>query len=107
MAYQSLGELEQLAMLAVLRLGQGAYGTTIREHIEEQTGRPISIGSLYKALERLEGKGLVTSQLGEPTSARGGRAKKCIEVTCQGRVVLDQALKPLQHLSSGFTTALA
>ena len=107
MAHNTLGELERLTMLAVLGLGQGAYGTSIRTHIEAETGKSVSIGSLYKALERLEEKGYVASQMGEPTSERGGRAKKFVVVTGQGRVVLGQTLKPLQQLAAGFAISVA
>src|SRR4029434_3381352 len=68
-----LGSLEQIVMLAVLRLGTNAYGITVRREIEEQTGREISIGAVYATLERLEAKGYVSSFTGETEAERGGR----------------------------------
>src|ERR1044071_3738370 len=64
---ERLGSLEQLLLLALLRLGDDAYGVPIRDEIEERTGRVISPGAIYTALDRLETRGLVRSRLGEPT----------------------------------------
>ena len=72
----SLGELEHLILLAILRLGTKAYGVPILADIEAQTGRSLNPGSIYPTLERLERKGLVSSQLGAVTPTRGGRAKR-------------------------------
>jgi PadR family transcriptional regulator, regulatory protein PadR len=80
----NLGGLELTVMLAVLRLGEDAYGVPISREIERQTGREVALGSVYAALERLQGKGLVSSRLGEPTAARGGRAKRYFRATSQG-----------------------
>ena len=71
----SLGDFEQLVLLALLRLGDDAYGVPIREEIQERAGRVVSLGSVYKTLERLEVKGYVSSFVGEPTNERGGRRK--------------------------------
>lgn len=79
-----LSDFELIAMLAVLRLGDSAYGVPIAREIEEQTKREVKLGSIYATLERLEEKGFVTSQLGEPTRERGGRAKRYFQVTRQG-----------------------
>jgi PadR family transcriptional regulator, regulatory protein PadR len=80
----NLGGLELTVMLALLRLGEDAYGVPISREIERQTGREVALGSVYAALERLQGKGLVSSRLGEPTAARGGRAKRYFRATSQG-----------------------
>lgn len=79
-----LSEFELIAMLAVLRLGDNAYGVPIAGEIEEHTKREVKLGSIYAALERLEEKGFVVSELGEPTRERGGRAKRYFHVTRQG-----------------------
>jgi DNA-binding PadR family transcriptional regulator len=79
-----LSEFELIVMLAVLRLGDNAYGVPIACEIEGHTKREAKLGSIYAALERLEEKGFVTSQLGEPTRERGGRAKRYFHVTRQG-----------------------
>src|SRR5437588_3947716 len=79
-----LGGLELTVMLALLRLGEDAYGVPISREIEQQSGREVALGSVYAALERLQEKGLVSSNLGEPTAERGGRAKRYFRVTTKG-----------------------
>ena len=71
-----LGELEQIVLLALIRLCDNAYGVPIRQDIERRTKRDLSIAALYRTLERLEEKGFVSSTLGDPTPERGGRAKR-------------------------------
>jgi len=80
----SLGEFEQIVLLAILRLDDGAYGTAIRQEISACTGRDPAPGALYTALERLEEKALVTSAFGDPTPQRGGRAKRYFRVSAEG-----------------------
>jgi PadR family transcriptional regulator, regulatory protein PadR len=75
-----LGELEQIVLLAVLRLGDDAYGVPIGTEIEQRTGRSLTVGALYRTLDRLEAKGYVTSSFGDPTPERGGRAKRYFKV---------------------------
>jgi len=72
----SLGEFEQIVLLAILRLGENAYGVTIRAEIAAHTKRKPVPGALYTTLDRMEEKGLVVSRLGDPTPQRGGRAKR-------------------------------
>jgi DNA-binding PadR family transcriptional regulator len=84
MSRDLVGGFELLVLLAVIRVADDAYGVTIAEAIEESTGRDVLLGSVYAALERLEQKGLVTSSLGEPTAARGGRAKRYFQATSSG-----------------------
>jgi PadR family transcriptional regulator, regulatory protein PadR len=81
----SLGEFEQVVLLAILRLSDEAYGVSIRAEIECCTNRRISPGALYTTLERLERKGLVDVRSGDPTPQRGGRAKRFYKVTKKGR----------------------
>jgi PadR family transcriptional regulator PadR len=76
-----LGNFELMVILALIRLGDNAYGVPISEELEKRTGRDVAIGSVYAALERLEDKGFVTSELGEATPERGGRAKRYFRVT--------------------------
>lgn len=71
-----LGEFEIVVLSTLQRLGDNAYGMTIRRAIDERTGRSVSIGAIYATLRRLERKGFVASRLGEPTAERGGRAKR-------------------------------
>jgi PadR family transcriptional regulator PadR len=77
---EHLGEFEQIVLLAVLRLGEDAYGVPIRSEIERRTGRPLTVGALYRTLDRLENKGYVNSWFSDPTPERGGRSKRYFRV---------------------------
>jgi DNA-binding PadR family transcriptional regulator len=79
-----LGEFEYFLLTAAVRLGEGAYGAAIRQEIEDTTSRRCSIGALYTTLDRLETKGLLKTWMGDPTAARGGRAKRMVRVTAKG-----------------------
>jgi PadR family transcriptional regulator PadR len=102
----NLGGFEQLVLLAVLRLGPGAYGARIREEIEDRTGRSCSLGALYTTLDRLEEKGFVSSRLGESTPERGGRAKKYFKIEAAGSVALKQAYDATQKMIAGLEPTL-
>ena len=97
----NLGEFEQLILLAILRLGDGAYGVTIRAELSDRAERIIAPGALYTALVRLEAKGLITSRMGEPTPQRGGRAKRYVTVTTAGMQALSRALQAVERLLDG------
>src|SRR5580692_7978335 len=86
-----LGELEQLVMLAVMRLDEDAYAVSIRDQIEARTGIDLGRGSVYVTLARLERKGFLRSAFGEPTPERGGKAKRCFALTPAGTGALAQA----------------
>ena len=96
-----LGEFEQLLLFAVLNLGDEAYGVELRKGIEERTGRRISPGAVYTAMDRLEAKGLVKSWLGDDTPARGGRRRKFFEVTPSGATQLLGSYTALQSMADG------
>jgi PadR family transcriptional regulator, regulatory protein PadR len=96
-----LGGLELTVMLALVRLGEDAYGVPISREIERQTGREVALGSVYAALERLQGKGLVSSCLGEPTTARGGKAKKYFRATPKGLREVRETRSALMNLWRG------
>jgi PadR family transcriptional regulator PadR len=96
-----LGSFELIVMLALMRLGRDAYGVPIAREIEEATSRDVAIGSVYATLARLEAKGLVTSNLGEPTSERGGRAKRYFTVTGKGEREVRQTQRALATLWAG------
>jgi PadR family transcriptional regulator PadR len=81
---EHLGELEQIVLLAVLRVGEDAYGVPIRLEIERRTERSLTVGALYRTLDRLEAKGYVTSWFGDPTPERGGRSKRYFKVRPAG-----------------------
>jgi PadR family transcriptional regulator PadR len=97
----SLGEFEQVVLLAVLRLGENAYGVTIRVEIAECTGRAPTAGALYTTLDRMEEKGLVRSRLGDATPQRGGRAKRFFKLTPAGRGALAKTQRAYQRLLVG------
>jgi len=94
------GEFELMVMLALMRLGENAYGMPICREIEEHGRREVAVGSAYATLERLEEKGFVSSELGEPTAERGGRAKKYFHVTKGVREVRDTQ-RALMNLWAG------
>jgi DNA-binding PadR family transcriptional regulator len=97
----NLGEFEQLILLAILRLGDNAYGVTIRAELADRAGRTVAPGALYTALERLETKALITSRMSEPTPQRGGRAKRQVTVTAAGVEALTRALQAYERLLEG------
>jgi len=82
--YPSLSEPELLILLALIRLEPDAYGVPIAREIEKRGKRNVALGSVYAALERLEKKGLVRSELGDATAERGGRAKRFFHITVKG-----------------------
>jgi len=73
-----------MLLLAVVHLGEGAYGVPISRELERNRGRSVAIGSVYAALERLEAKGLIISDLGDPTPERGGKSKRYFQITKEG-----------------------
>lgn len=85
-----LGEFEELVLLAVGILAGEAYGVTVAEEIEKQTGRSVSLSPVHSALYRLEEKGYVESELGGATQTRGGRRKRMYELTAAGRAALEE-----------------
>jgi DNA-binding PadR family transcriptional regulator len=101
-----LGEFEQLVLLALMRLGPDAYGVSIADDIAERTRRDVSLGAVYKTLERLEDKGLVASRIGDPTPARGGRRKKYYRVLAAGQRALSQSLGALRAMTAGLESDL-
>jgi DNA-binding PadR family transcriptional regulator len=96
-----LGDLEQLVLLALLRLGDDGYGVVIAEEIERRAGREVSLGSVYKTLTRLDAKGLVGTRLGEPTAERGGRRKRYYHLLPLGRRALGASLDAIRRLAVG------
>jgi PadR family transcriptional regulator PadR len=97
-----IGEFEQLVLLAILRLGDNAYGMTIRKEIETRAGRPTSIAALYLTLERLEEKSMVCSELGEATPQRGGRAKRFFVLNPSGREALRDSMESIRKMADGW-----
>ena len=96
-----LTEFEQLALLAVMRVGEDAYGVPVHAEIRRCTSRDLSVASVYKTLERLQDKGFVTGRVGPPTPERGGRAKRFYTVTNTGRAQLRKSLASIRRLAEG------
>ena len=96
-----LGNLELMVMLVLIRLGDDAYGVPISRELAKRIGHEVALGSVYATLERLQGKGLVTSIMGEPTQERGGRAKRYFHVTAKGMQEVRGIQRELQKLWQG------
>lgn len=103
---ENLGELEQLLLIAVLRLGDDAHGPAIRDELHDRIGRDVGPGTLYPTLDRLESKGLLTSELGEPTPERGGRAKRHFALTEDGVTEARQVWRAMTRLVEGLEDLL-
>ena len=98
----ALSGLEEIVLLAVMRLGPDSYGVTIREEIGERTGRDVSLGSIYPTLDRLEDQGLVRSRRGDPTGERGGRSRRHFQLMPPGLEALRRARREVTSMWAGF-----
>jgi PadR family transcriptional regulator, regulatory protein PadR len=96
-----LGEFGQIVLLAILRLGNEAYGASIRAEIQKCTRRGPTPGAMYTTLDRLESKGMLSSRMGEPTPERGGRAKRYFKVTRSGEAAVARAQRAYHNLLHG------
>jgi PadR family transcriptional regulator PadR len=97
-----LSRLEEIVLLAVMRLGPASYGVTIRQEIEAQTGRGLSLGAIYPTLDRLEDQGLVRSHRGEPTGERGGRSRRHFKLLPKGYEALQRSRRAMAAMWAGF-----
>jgi len=84
MSRPTLGTLELSALLAVVRLGDAAYGLAVRQDLAERTGRELSVGAVYTTLQRLEEKGFLRSHASAPLPVRGGRSRRHYALTGAG-----------------------
>ncbi len=96
-----LGEFEQIVLLAVVRLGKNAYGVPVRREIEQRTRRSLTVGALYRTLDRLEEKGYVSSWLSDPIPERGGRSKRYFRVEPLGIRALNVSHRDLMAMWEG------
>jgi PadR family transcriptional regulator PadR len=96
-----LGEFEQIVLLALLRLGDSAYGVPIRREIQLRTKRAVSVGALYSTLDRLEAKGYVASWFADPTAERGGRSKRYFRVEPAGLRAIRRSQDALSVMLEG------
>lgn len=107
MTRHNLGEFEQLVLLTLMRLGEGAYGAAIRAEILARTGRSVTPGAIYPTLDRLEQRGLVTSHWGEPTGERGGRSRRHFALTRAGVAEIRRAWQQTAALAQGLEAFLS
>jgi PadR family transcriptional regulator, regulatory protein PadR len=102
----TLGEFEQMVLLAILHLGEDVYGVPIVDEIARRTGRDVAPAAVYVTLRRLEEKGLVTSWMGEPTGERGGKGRRYVSVTRAGLESLRASRKALDRMWRGLDVDL-
>ena len=95
MTHHSLGEFEQLVLLAIVHLRGEAYGIPIVEEIERRTGRSVARAAVYVALRRLEDKGFVSSRMSNPTPERGGKGRRYVKIEADGA----RALREARHVA--------
>ena len=101
-----IGEFEHMVLLAIMQLGDSAYGVAIMDELAERAGRISSRGATYMTLDRMESKGLIRSRMGEPTAERGGRAKRLFTVTPAGAEAVRRSQAALRELSKGLEGVL-
>ena len=86
----NIGELEELVLLVIGILDQNAYGISVMDEINKQTGRKMSISAVHTVLNRLEEKGLLKSEMGGETNERGGRRKRFFTLTGSGKDAIQE-----------------
>ena len=110
MPRESLGEFEQLVLLAILQLAASGeddvYGVPIVDEIERRTGRTVSRVAVYISLRRLEHKGLVHTWMGDPVAERGGKARRCVKVTRTGQRALLESRRAVDEMWRGLDPGL-
>jgi DNA-binding PadR family transcriptional regulator len=104
MTKPTVGSLELSALLAVVRLGDEAYGLAVRHDLSERSGRDYSVGAIYTTLQRLEDKGLLTSRASEPLPVRGGRSRRQFKLTGAGARAIREAERQSVSMWAGFGT---
>lgn len=106
MTREALGEFEQLVLLAILHLGEDVYGVPIVDEIERRTGRQVAPAAVYITLRRLEHKGLLSSWMSDPTTERGGKARRCVKVTRAGATLLRDSRHAIDRMWQGLDPEL-
>jgi DNA-binding PadR family transcriptional regulator len=102
----TLGEFEQLVLLAILHLEHDVYGVPIVDEIRRRTGRAVDPAAVYVTLRRLERKGLLESWMGDPTPERGGKARRCVKVTRAGLATLRASRQAIDRMWQGLDRSL-
>jgi PadR family transcriptional regulator PadR len=106
MSTPGLGSLELSVLLAVSRLGEGAYGLAVRHDLSARANRDYSVGAIYTTLQRLEDKGLVASRASEPLPVRGGRSRRHYRLTGAGSRAIRDAERHSASMWAGVGTRL-
>jgi PadR family transcriptional regulator PadR len=106
MAASPLGEFEVVVLMAVAHLKGAGYGSSILEEIAARTGRRVSRGAVYITLDRLEGKGLLDSALGDPVPQRGGRPRRAYRLTTEGTRALRHSVSMFVKMHAGLEPVL-
>jgi PadR family transcriptional regulator, regulatory protein PadR len=103
MPRDSLGEFEQIVLLAILHLTgtRDVYGVPIVNEIERRTRRHVARAAVYVTLRRLEQKGLVASWMGDPTQERGGKSRRCVKITRAGMHALRESRHVIDQMWRG------
>jgi PadR family transcriptional regulator, regulatory protein PadR len=106
MSHYTLGEFEQLVLLAILRLEGAVYAVPIVDEIERHTGRAVARAAVYVTLRRLEEKGLISSTMSEPLPERGGKARRCVTVEPAGLEALRESRRMLDGMWKGMESVV-
>lgn len=106
MSTPRLGTLELAALLAIARLGEGAYGLAVRQDLSERANRDYSVGAIYTTLSRLEDKGLLASSASEPLPVRGGRSRRHFRLTRAGASAIQDAERHAASMWAGVDTRM-
>lgn len=106
MTRETLGEFEQMVLVAILQLSGDVYGVPIVDEIHRRTGRRVGDAAVYVALRRLEQRGLIASWMSEPTPERGGKAKRCVKVTPAGIRTVREARDAMDRMWKGLDASL-
>jgi PadR family transcriptional regulator PadR len=96
-----LGTFEQAIFVALLRLGEDAYGRTVLHAVQDALKRDVAAGAVYTTLDRLERRGLIRSTLAPGTPVRGGRPRRYYKVTAEGVRALNDAHKTITAMWRG------
>ena len=105
MTHHSLGEFEQLVLLAIAHLEGEAYGIPIVDEIERRTGRSVARAAVYITLRRLEEKGFVSSWMSDPTPERGGKSRRYVRIEAEGVRALREARRVAERMWQGLDPA--
>jgi PadR family transcriptional regulator PadR len=101
-----LGEFEKLLLFALLAGQEDSDGAVLRQNIEERTGRVVAPGAVYTAMDRLQGRGFVTSEVVKAPAEQGGRRQKRYRLRSEGAIALDRAVRELDSMAEGLGDAL-